>query len=337
MRVTAKGVLKYVLVTLLTALLLYLAFKGVNWSEFFNDIKGCNYWWVLASVVMGVLATVSRGYRWRVMMLPISPQLKRIECYDAYAICYIANLAFPRVGEFVRCGILADTKKVTFEQAFGNMMVERTWDIIVTGLMAVIIVAFTRFGGFIVEKMWQPMKEGMPALWIILVVILLFVFVGFFALVFMKEETLNKYKLGRKLSKFIGGLKAGIKSTFKMSAKQQISFYFHTLFIQLCYWLQVLFTFYAFEPFNSLTGMDAMFIYVVGCMAWMVPVQGGFGAYHGLLTLALVSIYGIEYNTSLAFATISHESQILQMIICGIISLIHVAIVKSRRAKTIEE
>lgn len=333
MKITFKGIIKYVSVTALTILLLYIAFKEVNWGEFVEHIKGCNYWWIAASMFVGFISTLSRGFRWRVMMLPINKQLTRLECYDAYAICYLANLAFPRFGEVARCGVLADTKKVTFEESFGNMMVERTWDLIITILLAILMVFLTPFGNFIIEKMWEPMKEGSSLIWILLLGALIVITIAFFVVVFLNENTLNKTKLGRKFHGFIIGLKTGIKSTFKMSAKEQIIFYFHTIFIQVCYWLQVLFIFYAFEPFNTMTGMDALFIMIVGGLGWLIPVQGGFGAYHGLITLALVPVYGVTYETGLVFATISHESQIVQMIICGILSLISVAIAKSRRAK----
>jgi len=80
---------------------------------------------------------------------------------------------------------------------------------------------------------------------------------------------------------------------------------------------------------------DAFFIMMVGSLGWMVPVQGGFGAYHFLVSAALVPVYGLSQQTGLVFATISHESQILQMLVNGIISLV-VFLSMTRRGRSAE-
>jgi len=82
--------------------------------------------------------------------------------------------------------------------------------------------------------------------------------------------------------------------------------------------------------------MDALFLMVVGSLGWVVPVQGGFGAYHFIVSMTLVPIYGVTQSTGLIFATISHESQVVQMIICGIISLISVAVYKKKIKNTVQ-
>ena len=56
----------------------------------------------------------------------------------------------------------------------------------------------------------------------------------------------------------------------------------------------------------------------------MVPVQGGLGAYHFIVSLALASVYGIAQTTGVVFATISHEAQALVMILCGVVSFISI-------------
>ena len=78
----------------------------------------------------------------------------------------------------------------------------------------------------------------------------------------------------------------------------------------------------AFPNADGLTGLDALFLMVVGALGWVVPVQGGFGAYHFIVSMTLVPIYGFDKSTGLIFATLSHESQIVQMLLCGLISLV---------------
>ena len=65
---------------------------------------------------------------------------------------------------------------------------------------------------------------------------------------------------------------------------------------------------------------------IVGGLGWAVPVQGGLGAYHFIVSLALASVYGIAQTTGVVFATISHEAQALAMIVCGVASLVSISL-----------
>jgi len=136
------------------------------------------------------------------------------------------------------------------------------------------------------------------------------------------------------LSKFFGiarnawsGLAAGFRSEHKWG------FLLYTVVLWTLYWLQSLFTMYALGDLcgtavsissggGVLNGVDALFLMVVGSLGWIVPVQGGIGAYHFILSLALAAIYGIPQAEGVVFATISHESQALTMLVCGAITLI---------------
>ena len=110
MKITVKGVVKYVLMLALAGVLLYFAFRGLKWHDFVDGLKTCDFRWIAASMVAGVWAILARGLRWRLMLLPINNKVKRIESYDAYSECYFANLALPRSGEIVRCAL--DRKSV---------------------------------------------------------------------------------------------------------------------------------------------------------------------------------------------------------------------------------
>ena len=65
---------------------------------------------------------------------------------------------------------------------------------------------------------------------------------------------------------------------------------------------------------------DALFIMLVGSVAGIVPVPGGFGAFHYLVALALQTLFAVSFETGIIFATLSHESQAVTMIVCGLLS-----------------
>ena len=83
-------------------------------------------------------------------------------------------------------------------------------------------------------------------------------------------------------------------------------------------------------------GWDALFLMVVGSLGWIIPVPGGFGAYHGIISVTLMSIYGLSQTNSLAFAAVSHEAQVVQMLVIGLISLVSWGIARRHREKLAE-
>ena len=329
-----KKTLTWIVALALAALMLVYAFKKVDWKDFGEILKGCNFWLILATIAIQWLITYLRGNRWRLLMKPLSHEIKRRETYDSYALCYLANLFFPRSGEVVRCGLIADTRKASFEGSLGTVVIERTWDILCVFLACIPLLFFGNFRDFLVEKIFKPAAGSLNINWLWIVLICVAVIVAVIVLVRVFREKIKSTKVGAALFKFCGGLVDGIKAGFRMEDKW--AFFAYTLLIWIGYWLCSLWTLHAFPAAASMTGLDALFLMVVGSLGWMVPVQGGFGAYHIIVTMTLIPIYGLSYDTSMAFAVVSHESQILQMLVTGLVSLVGWSIYKRRKLNTIK-
>ena len=324
-----KSILKYTAALALSLFLLYFAFRGMDWNAFMDGLRSCNYWWILAAMVAGVIGTILRGLRWRLLLQPIDPQLKRVDCINAYAVCYLTNLVVLRSGELVRCGMIADSSKVPFKDSLGSVMVERAWDVAVSAFIILWMVLFTRFGGYLNEIVWQPFLNSLSfnSLRLILVAIALVVLCMWLVVHF--KEKIKASRIGGKVISFCRGIFNGIKAAFKM--KHGFLYIAYTVIVQVLYWLEIVFVLRAFPAVSHLTGMDAMFIMALALIGWAVPVQGGFGAYHVIVSMALVPIYGIDQSTALIFATISHEAQIVQMILFGLVAIVMTFFIKRRR------
>ncbi|MCK5170507.1 MAG: flippase-like domain-containing protein, partial [Bacteroidales bacterium] len=53
-------------------LLLYFAFKGVDFNTLVDDLKSANYYWVLLSLLFAFIGYVSRAYRWKLLIEPLN-------------------------------------------------------------------------------------------------------------------------------------------------------------------------------------------------------------------------------------------------------------------------
>ena len=72
-------------------------------------------------------------------------------------------------------------------------------------------------------------------------------------------------------------------------------------------------------PFlESLDIFDALFLSLVGGLGFAVPVPGGIGAFHFIISLALSALYGIPMEMGVVYATLSHTSQAITQIIFGL-------------------
>ena len=322
-----KKALKYLAFLLLAGILLHFSFKGVKWSDFISGLQSCNWWWIAASMAIGILGFLFRALRWRILLRAINKDVTLGETFNGINIGYITNFIFPRAGEVARCGVIANTRKVSFEKSLGTVVLERSLDMVCLLLWMFLLLLFTwgEFGSFIKGEILQPLQGKFSSL-VLPLSILCAVAVAGCAALWIFRKRLMEIKIVGRIMQVIKGLLEGVFSAFRMEEKWM--FFLYTLLIWLTYWLTSLTTIYAFPQVGHLNGIEALFLMIIGGFGWVVPVQGGLGAYHFIVSLALAKVYGIAQATGVVFATISHEAQALVMILCGAVSLISVSMWK---------
>lgn len=317
--------LKYVVLLLLAATLLYFSFKEVKMSDFVVGLKSCDFRWIIASMLISVFAFYVRGARWRLIMLPLNPNISRRDAFDGVTVAYLTNFAIPRAGEIARCGVITKKRGVPFESVAGTVVLERSIDMICLILITVSLLFFSWdiFGSFINKEILGAIENKFSVNLFAVMGIALLAF-AIFGWILYKYRSSHPFL--KKMTSIIKGLIAGLLSGFKMP--QKWLFLFYTILLWVCYWLMSYTTILAFPGVEGLGALDALFLMVVGGIGWVIPVQGGIGAYHFIISLALASVYGISQTTGVVFATISHESQALTMIVCGLFSLASIALSK---------
>ena len=328
-----RKALKWFAFLALAGVLLHFSFKGVKWSDFIYGLQSCNWWWIIASMAIGILGFLGRALRWRLLLRSINKDVTVRESFDGINIGNLTNFVFPRAGEVARCGVIAKTKKVSFERTLGSVVIERSLDIVCLLLWMALLLVFKwgEFGTFIQEEITQPLFGKMNSLLWPATIAGCLLLIAAAAVWFFRHE-IAKFSLVGKILRIAKGLAEGILSAFRMQEKWM--FLLYTLLIWLTYWLTSLTTIFAFPQVGHLGGTDALFLMIIGGFGWCVPVQGGLGAYHFIVSLALASVYGISQTTGVVFATISHEAQALVMILCGAASLISMSMWKKRINKT---
>lgn len=315
-------------------LLLYLAFKGVNFDTLVHDLKQANYYWVLLSLVFAFIGYISRAYRWKLLIEPLNynPPVKNV--FYALMFGYLANFAFPRIGEISRCGSLTKSDKIPMDSLIGTVIIERAIDMVVLFLFLfiVFIAKIESFGLFIKDNVLIPVSKKFISTvdfsiyyWLIIIIIL-GVSVGLF---YYFRKRFKRVKIIIKLRKIIRGVISGVKTVTKMRSRSE--FFFHTLIIWLMYFLMTYVIIFSIPATQGLTPIDALFLLVIGGLGMAAPVQGGIGAFHWIISSGL-GLYGISKSEGLVFATIQHESQAVLVVIIGAFSIL-MLFMKSRRKR----
>ncbi|MFC2151517.1 lysylphosphatidylglycerol synthase transmembrane domain-containing protein [Bacteroidota bacterium] len=315
-------------------ILLYLAFKGVDFNTLVNDLKSANYYWVLLSLFFAFIGYVSRAYRWKLLIEPLNynPPVKNV----LYAVMfgYLANLAFPRIGEISRCGALTRSDKIPMDSLIGTVIIERTIDLVVLLLLlfVIFIAKIESFGLFIKENVFIPISKKFISTidfsiyyWLIIIIVI----GSAIGLFYYFRKRFKRVRIILKIRRIIRGVISGIKTVTKMRSRKM--FLFHTFFIWLMYFLMTYVVIFSIPATQGLKPIDGLFLLVIGGLGMSAPVQGGIGAFHWIISSGL-TLYGISKTDGLVFATIQHESQVFLVLILGTFS-VFALFFKSRRKR----
>ena len=320
-----KKAIKYIISATIAAVLLWFSFRDVEWHEFMEGVRSCRWEFILLSMAAGAFAFWLRGLRWRQLLLPIDSQTTRLTTFNGINIGNISNFVFPRIGEFVRCGVIARRTTATYDKVLGTVVLERSWELLVMLMMLAIVIigGFERFGTFFLEQIWQPMASRLNfSLWWVVMALA----AAGSALIYIIWKHRDRNPFCIKVWGIFRGLAQGFTSCLKMDRKWL--FFAYTACIWLTYWLMAASTMWAAPFLEGLDLIDALFLSLVGGLGFAVPVPGGIGAFHFVISLALATLYGIPMETGIIYATISHTSQAITQILFGLGSYAYESIKK---------
>lgn len=304
-------------------LLLWLAFRTVDFKRLVEELKKANYYWLILSVFFGLLAYLSRARRWMILINPLGYHPTFRHTFYALMSGYLANLALPRIGEITRCVALGKKEKIPVDQLVGTVVVERTIDFI-SLLVIMLVLIFTsgsQIKEFLRESIFKPLQEKVFSMfgftwihWTFL--FMLFVLMLYFMIRYKKS--LRKIRFFSKMFEIAHGVINGLKTITNL--KRNWEFIFHTIFIWLNYALMTWVVVFAIESTSHLSFGNSIFILVIGGLAMSTPVTGGIGAFHYFVSRGLAFVEGVKIEDGMVYAILTHESQLVFVVIVGVIS-----------------
>lgn len=294
--------------------------SGKDYADFIASLKNANYILLLPVFLILLASHVSRAMRWKILMesMDYRPRLSNTFC--AVMIGYLANFAFPRLGEVLKCTILGKYENVPAEKLVGTILVERAVDLL--SFMIVIIISLLTqasiVGDFCREVFNDYIRSQNTQTALLKLGIFLLVAASFF---FVSRFLVNRFKhilFIRKVKNILTGVKEGILSVRHL--KHKWKFIFHSVFIWLCYMAGTYIAFFAIKETAQLPILSVFPILTFGTVATIVT-PGGVGLYPVFIMEAM-KLYAIPESYGTANGCLQWSAQFFLILITGFICLL---------------
>lgn len=329
----------------LIALLKYLFFLGIGvflvwwslhqipsdkWGEFKNSLRTARFGLIAPVFLILSLSHLCRALRWRILMQPMGYKPSIINTFFAVMIGYLANLAVPRLGEVLKCTILAKYEKVPAEKLVGTIVAERAFDVI--SLVLVFLLAFIlqfevvgEYGKQLLKDLLQNKAGHFSANKLMiffgsLLVILIALKFWFRQFAHLKIVILFK--------KILRGIWEGLSSVNKLQNKGM--FFFYSFSIWSLYIIGTWVGLYATQGTAQLGIQDAITALAFASIG-MIITPGGIGAYAFFMAKVLEKS-DIPFEIGFANGTIQWFAQFLIILIVGTICVILLPIYNKKKA-----
>ncbi len=310
----------------------WLVYRKQDMNVLKNALLHADYFWIFISLILGLLSHISRAMRWNLLIYPMGYKPKVINSFFSVMIMYLSNMAVPRSGEIVRCGVLGKTENIPVSKLLGTVFIERITDFIMLFIL-LIIVLLTQMHVVIEILNNNPELNANLNNLLSKTPLLIGIFVFFVVLIFIMYRFRHKIKhirLYKKIRELLKGFADGIKSILKM--KRRLEFIAHSVFIWVMYFMMIYIVFKSFGFTENLGVLSGLTVFVMSAFGMVAPSPGGIGTWHFMVIQTLM-IYGVSKSDAGAFAFASHESMTLMMIILGVLSIVLLPIINKRKNK----
>ncbi len=310
--------------------LFWLAYRGQDFGKIMESLGQCRWSWVILALLLSVVGHYSRAVRWKLLLEPFGYHPRGVNLFSSVMVMYLTNMAVPRSGEVVRCGVVSKYENIPFARCLGTVVTERIADTVVLAVLTVVIFA-TQGGvisGVLDNNPWvmeQLIKlRGYLPLIIAVGVVLCVLAVVAIRMVIRR----NLFGIGARLRQLIANFKEGLLTILSLQKRWQ--FVFHSLFINFVYFYTIYLVFKAFPFCEELSLMAALTVFVLGTFGVIIPSPGGMGTWH-FIVIELLALYGIQRDPDAgAYALVMHGIQDILFIVVGFAALILLPVINNK-------
>lgn len=326
-----KDIIKFVIFIGIGIFFIYWSFHKLTpseWQTFLDSFRQARWGVVGLTMLVAVLSHFFRALRWQLLFRPLGLHPTLWNTFGSVLVTYMANLAFPRLGEVARCGTMRTSENIPLEKSLGTVITERIIDvaayfvILLLGLLVVFGTLKDWFYDAFEKKMSSvPSMLMMLGICVVVVVALIVLYHAF-------RERINRIPFVVKIRQYVHSFMDGLKSILYLGRRDTCLFVLYSLLIYICYIAGGFVLFFAFPETSHLSFLTAFVLYLFGSIGMAVS-QGGIGAYPFLVQQAL-GIYAVPDSVGLAYGWMLWGSQQIVNIVLGMLFLVYFSLKKKK-------
>ena len=302
----------------LSAVLLYLAFKDIEFATVVANLRKANIGLLVMSAVAATFIFPLRARRWRPILAPVAPDLPFGVLWRPTAIGMMINNVVPaRAGEIARAYALTKEAPVPFATSLASLAVDRLFDAIVLLLLAAAALLDPALSG--ADTLGgQPLSSFATGAVTVVMLLLL----ALYGLVFFPKQLLRLFELfARRVSPSVEERGRRVLETFirglsVLSSPGRFAAVFgwtlaHWLLNALGFWL-------AFKavgitaPFSA-----ALFLQAFIALGTAVPALPGFFGVFEYMAVQGLAIYGVGQQQAATWAIGFHLFSFIPITLIG--------------------
>lgn len=327
-----KKILKVTVAMAIGGLFLWLAFRNVEVEKVWRHIKNISYGWIVPFAGVVLLSNVVRAERWRLLIEHEKEDISGITLISGVLTGYVFNMVTPRLGEVSRPVYVAKREDLSSSKMFGTIVLERIIDLatlilLLIGVFVYLIADYSLLRQIFGEEIISFFSEGIGLstsvnliIWAVIACIVLFIGVK---VVRWLATRFDKVDQGvEKLKDFYVKFKDGLLSIRQVH--RWGLFITYTVLLWTCYTLMTWIPFHMFDMVSTynLGILDALTITVISAIGISIPSPGGIGTYHYFVTQGLFVLFAVPQATGLAYATVTHASTAILILLYTPVSLV---------------
>ena len=196
MRKRVISVFNYLLFLLFGLALLWLSFRKLDLAGVWNEMRNANYFWLILSLFLTLISHLFRAARWNLLIGTLDYKTRLSTTFYSLMIGYLVNTGVPRMGEFVRCGVLSKKENIPFNALFGTVISERFFDLLTLVLLIFLVIIFqVQLLRDFLHRFFDPfVQKVFSNIWTISIsgLIILLVFVAIYWYLKKNKDQLNQ-------------------------------------------------------------------------------------------------------------------------------------------------
>jgi uncharacterized membrane protein YbhN (UPF0104 family) len=325
-------ILQYVVFLGLGIFLAWWSLKDLNREEkeqIKMALSHARYWLIVPVFAILTLSFWIRALRWKLLIDSLGYRARADNTFFAVMVGYLTNLAIPRLGEILKCTLLARYEKIPADKLVGTIILERLIDAI--SLLIVFVITFaiqptiyTDLINAFFHSPRDPQTKKIPGLLIAAAVIGVIAILVVVWMLVRKKTFANLTALVKKIGQSVW---QGISAVQHL--KKRALFIFYSIVVWLCYFFSTYSGFFALQETQHYGIKEAFAVLSAGSVG-VIITPGGIGAY-SLLIQKTMELYGLEPGIALAFGWILWLVQTLIILIGGIFSFVAIPYFNKRK------